>query len=106
MPRVLIIGLDGATWRVLAPLADSGRMPRLRDLMASGAWGPLRSTIPALTMPSWSSFVTGKNPGGHGVFAFTRTDPHGYVPAARRERRHAARARSGPHRPGGRRWGR
>ena len=80
MPRVLIIGLDGATWTVLAPLAESGRMPRLRDLMRAGTWGPLRSTIPALTMPSWSSFVTGRNPGGHGVFAFTRTDPHGYVP--------------------------
>jgi predicted AlkP superfamily phosphohydrolase/phosphomutase len=48
--------------------------------MAAGTWGPLRSTIPALTMPSWSSFLTGKNPGGHGVFAFTRTDPHGYDP--------------------------
>lgn len=75
-----MIGLDGATWTVLAPLAESGRMPRLHRLMEAGTWGSLRSTIPALTMPSWSSLVTGKNPGGHGVFAFTRTDPHGYRP--------------------------
>ncbi|HXJ34259.1 MAG TPA: alkaline phosphatase family protein [Candidatus Eisenbacteria bacterium] len=80
MPKVLIIGLDGATWTVLEPWARAGRMPRLAALMDRGTWGPLRSTIPALTMPSWSSFVTGKNPGGHGIYAFTRTAPHAYEP--------------------------
>jgi predicted AlkP superfamily phosphohydrolase/phosphomutase len=78
MPDVLIIGLDGATWRVLEPLARSGRMPHLGRLMARGTWGTLRSTVPALTLPAWSSFMTGKNPGAHGVFGFRRFRPDGY----------------------------
>jgi len=70
--QVLIIGLDGATWRLLAPWAREGRLPNLARLMARGTWGPLRSTVPALTLPAWASFMTGKNPGGHGVYAFQR----------------------------------
>src|SRR2546430_10454414 len=72
MAKVLIIGLDGATWRVLEPWARDGRLPNLAVLMARGSWGPLRSTVPALTLPAWSSLATGRNPGGHGVFAFPR----------------------------------
>jgi predicted AlkP superfamily phosphohydrolase/phosphomutase len=69
---VLVIGLDGATWRLLAPWARAGRLPALARLMDRGTWGALTSTVPALTLPAWSSFMTGKNPGGHGVYAFHR----------------------------------
>jgi predicted AlkP superfamily phosphohydrolase/phosphomutase len=69
---VLVIGLDGATWSLLAPWARAGRLPALARLMDRGTWGPLTSTIPALTLPAWSSFMTGKNPGGHGIYAFHR----------------------------------
>src|SRR5947208_3650722 len=72
MANVLIIGLDGATWRVLEPWARAGRLPHLAGLMARGSWGTLRSTVPALTLPAWSSLTTGRNPGAHGVFAFRR----------------------------------
>jgi predicted AlkP superfamily phosphohydrolase/phosphomutase len=78
MARVLILGLDGATWQVLEPWARAGRLPHLARLMARGAWGPLRSTVPPLTLPAWSSFMTGKNPGAHGIFAFRRLVPDGY----------------------------
>jgi predicted AlkP superfamily phosphohydrolase/phosphomutase len=71
-PRVLIIGLDGATWDLFAPWAASGKMPALAGLMRRGTWGVLHSTVPALTLPAWSSFMTGKNPGGHGVYGFRR----------------------------------
>jgi len=79
--QLLIIGLDGATWRLLAPWAREGRLPHLARLMARGAWGPLRSTVPALTLPAWASFMTGKNPGGHGVYAFQRLAPDRYAAA-------------------------
>jgi predicted AlkP superfamily phosphohydrolase/phosphomutase len=69
---VLVIGLDGACWRLFAPWARAGRLPALAALMERGTWGPLASTVPALTLPAWSSFMTGKNPGGHGVYAFHR----------------------------------
>jgi predicted AlkP superfamily phosphohydrolase/phosphomutase len=79
--QVLVVGLDGATWRLLAPWAREGRLPCLAQLMARGTWGPLRSTVPALTLPAWASFMTGKNPGGHGVYAFQRLAPDRYTSA-------------------------
>jgi predicted AlkP superfamily phosphohydrolase/phosphomutase len=72
--RVLIIGLDGATWTVLKPWMDDGTLPNLERMRAAGCWGELRSTIPPLTAPAWSTFLTGKNPGKHGVFHFVPLD--------------------------------
>jgi predicted AlkP superfamily phosphohydrolase/phosphomutase len=69
---LLIIGLDGATWDVAEPLIAAGRMPNLAALRARGTWGPLASTTPPATFPSWSTFATGVNPGRHGIFDFTR----------------------------------
>jgi len=68
--RVLIIGLDGATWSVLDPFTDEGHLPNLAKLKAGGSWGELRSTIPPLSAPAWSTFLTGKSPARHGVFHF------------------------------------
>jgi predicted AlkP superfamily phosphohydrolase/phosphomutase len=68
--RVLIIGLDGATWGVLDPWISDGSLPNLAKLRQSGSWGELRSTIPPLTAPAWSTFMTGKKPGKHGMFHF------------------------------------
>lgn len=70
--RVLIIGLDGATWDVLGPWINDGSLPNLARLCQSGRWGVLRSTIPPLTAAAWSTFMTGKGPGKHGVFHFVK----------------------------------
>ncbi len=71
-PRVIVIGLDGGTWDLLQPMMTQGWMPHLARLVREGVSGPLRSTLPPLTAPAWSSFMTGLNPGRHGVFAFQR----------------------------------
>lgn len=71
--RVIVIGLDGGTWDLLEPMMAQGWMPHLARLVHEGARAPLRSTLPPLTAPAWSSFMTGLNPGRHGVFAFQRT---------------------------------
>ncbi|GIK41925.1 MAG: nucleotide pyrophosphatase [Chloroflexota bacterium] len=68
--RVLVIGLDGATWDVLDPWLRDGSLPNLAKLRQNGSWGPLRSTLPPLTAAAWSTFMTGKRPGKHGVFHF------------------------------------
>ncbi len=68
--NVIFIGLDGATFTVLDPLMDKGVMPNLRDLIQRGTRGTLRSIIPPLTPPAWTSMMTGKRPGQHGVFDF------------------------------------
>ena len=75
-PRVLIIGLDGATFDVLGPLMDEGRMPRLKGAIASGASGLLRSTTPPITPAAWTTFLTGRQPGSHGIIDFERYDVH------------------------------
>ena len=75
---IAIVGLDGATWDLARPLMDAGEMPTLRRLVAAGASGVLRSTTPPVTFPAWSSFMTGANPGKHGIFDFTRRVPGTY----------------------------
>ncbi len=76
--RVLIIGLDGATWSNLRPLAERGVMPTLSRLLREGAWGVLHSSIPALTPPAWASLVTGVNVGKHGIYHFRHTPAGDY----------------------------
>lgn len=73
--RVLVIGLDGATWLALEPLMKAGRMPALEALAARGFRAPLESTVPPVTAPAWSSFITGQNPGRHGIYQFYEIDP-------------------------------
>lgn len=70
MGKVVIVGLDGATWDLLLPLAEQGFLPNLRRLCSTGAHGDLESTIPPVTAPAWASFATGKNPGKTGIFGF------------------------------------
>ncbi|MFQ5494270.1 MAG: alkaline phosphatase family protein, partial [Phycisphaerae bacterium] len=74
--RVLIIGLDGATFDVLNPLMDAGRMPRLRQAIEAGTAAKLRSTTPPITPAAWTTFLTGKQPGSHGILDFERYDVH------------------------------
>lgn len=73
--RVLMIGLDGATFDVLDPLRHEGLLPNLSALMESGTSGILESTRPPITPAAWTTFMTGKGPGKHGIIDFLRYDP-------------------------------
>lgn len=72
--RLLIIGLDGATFVTLDPLLDAGRMPNLKRFMAEGVRGVLESTQPPITPAAWTTFMTGKGPGRHGILDFETYD--------------------------------
>jgi predicted AlkP superfamily phosphohydrolase/phosphomutase len=72
--KLVLIGLDGATFRVLRPLVDAGVMPTVARFMREGAWGNLLSTRPPVTCPAWPTMFTGVNPGKHGVFSFSYRD--------------------------------
>ena len=74
MTKVLVIGLDGATWNLLEPWAKEGTLPTIKRLMGAGVWGKLESTIPFITFPAWKCYSTGKNPGKLGVFLFLKLD--------------------------------
>lgn len=75
---VLVLALDGATFDVLHPLAAAGQLPNLARWMDEGAWRPLPSTTPPVTFPAWSTFMTGLEPGQHGVFDFSHKVPGRY----------------------------
>jgi len=68
--KVIVFGLDGATWNILRPMMDGGLLPNFSKITKEGVWGTLKSTIPPVTPPAWATFVTGKNPGKHGLFGF------------------------------------
>lgn len=68
--KILVIGLDGATFDVLTPLIEQGKLPYLKMLMGNGTWGRLRSVIPPITGPAWACLATGKNPGKLGVYDY------------------------------------
>lgn len=76
--RVLVIGLDGATWTLLDGWAREGHLPNLQRLREGGAWSSMRVTIPPVTPSCWSSMYTGSDPGKHGVFGFFRRRPSSY----------------------------
>jgi predicted AlkP superfamily phosphohydrolase/phosphomutase len=78
-PKVVIIGLDAATWTLIRPWIAEGGMPNLAKLMKAGVSGTLQSVLPPITPPAWTSFMTGKNPGKHGVFHFVETERDSYA---------------------------
>ncbi len=88
MPRVFCIGLDGATFDLIRPFIAQGKLPTFKKLMDSGAWSELESTIPPVTASAWSSFMTGKNPGAHGLFDFMhrRAGSYDLAPVSVRDR--------------------
>jgi predicted AlkP superfamily phosphohydrolase/phosphomutase len=87
--RVLVIGLDGATFEVLDELFAQGLLPNLAALRERGAHGELQTTVPVISPPAWTSATTGVNPGKHNIFDFFRM-PEGPGPpplASARDRR-------------------
>lgn len=76
--QVVVIGLDGATFTLLQPWMEQGHLPFLKSLVEQGVSGPLRSSIPPATVPAWQCFMTGKNPGKHGVSWFLKRRPESY----------------------------
>jgi len=75
--RVLIVGIDGANMRVIAPLLEQGRLPNLARIAREGVHGNLRSLKPLLSPRIWNSIATGKRPEKHGILQFAREDESG-----------------------------
>jgi predicted AlkP superfamily phosphohydrolase/phosphomutase len=76
--KMLVIGLDGATFSIIKPLVDGGKLPTFQRLLKHGANGVLESTPDTNSPCAWSTFITGKNPGEHGIFGFFENLPNSY----------------------------
>jgi predicted AlkP superfamily phosphohydrolase/phosphomutase len=66
--RVLVVGWDGADWDILDPLLAAGELPALGALVERGSRGVSRSSLPSHSWAAWPTFLTGRDPAGHGVF--------------------------------------
>jgi len=80
MKRVIVIGLDGLEPKIVESMLAAGELPNLQRLRTQGGYGRVATTSPAETPVAWSTFATGTNPGGHGIFDFIRRDPATYLP--------------------------
>jgi predicted AlkP superfamily phosphohydrolase/phosphomutase len=78
MSKVLVIGLDGATFDLIDPWIEEGKLPILAQCIKEGTRSTLQSTPLSNSAQAWSSFLTGKNPGKHGIYDFFEAIGDGY----------------------------
>ncbi len=79
--KLVIIGIDGGTFRLIDPLMERGRLPNIEKIVRSGARGILKSTYPPVTAAAWVTFMTGKNPGKHSFYDFREYNLADYTPS-------------------------
>ncbi len=91
--RVVVLGFDGVDPNLLEQWRD--KLPNVSKFMDSGTFRRLQSTTPPASCTAWSSFTTGLNPGGHGIFDFILRDPKTYLPDRTGAVSHAAEYRFG-----------
>ncbi len=69
--KVFVIGLDGVPYSLLLGLNQKGVMPGISGLVESGHLHRMKASLPEISSVSWTNFMTGTNPGSHGIFGFT-----------------------------------
>jgi len=80
MEKVLVLGMDGLDPQLLEKFMDEGRLPHFKRLADQGGYTPLGTSIPPQSPVAWSNFITGGNPGTHGIFDFIHRNPANYLP--------------------------
>lgn len=78
--KVIVLGMDGLDPDLVQRFVAEGELPTFKSLMAKGHFGELQTTMPPQSPVAWSSFITGTNPGGHGIFDFIHRDPKSFSP--------------------------
>ncbi|MCI4625055.1 MAG: alkaline phosphatase family protein [Candidatus Magnetoovum sp. WYHC-5] len=76
--KAIVIGLDGVPYTLLMEYIKRGIMPAFASLLEKGQLIQMKSTVPEVSSVAWSSFMTGKNPGEHGIFGFMGINPESY----------------------------
>jgi len=77
---IFILGVDGMDPVILQRLMDQGKAPNFKKLAADGGFENLGTSNPPQSPVAWSNFVTGMDPGGHGIYDFVHRDPKTYLP--------------------------
>ncbi len=78
--RLIIVGLDGLSPKIIEPMMAKGELPNFKRLAELGGYSHLGTTNPAESPVAWTAFATGRNPGKSGVYDFIRRAPGSYLP--------------------------
>jgi predicted AlkP superfamily phosphohydrolase/phosphomutase len=78
--RMLVLGIDALDPQLLEHLMAEGQLPHMRSLRDRGGYSRLATSMPPLSPVAWSNFITGMNPGGHGIFDFIHRNPETKLP--------------------------
>jgi predicted AlkP superfamily phosphohydrolase/phosphomutase len=70
---IIVLGIDGMDPNFLERHWDA--MPNLDKLRREGEFKRLETTMPPQSPVAWSTFITGMDPGGHGIFDFVHRNP-------------------------------
>jgi predicted AlkP superfamily phosphohydrolase/phosphomutase len=80
--KVIILGFDGMDPHLVEVWMRQGFLPAFQKLKAMGSFSPLETGNPPQSPVAWSNFITGMDPGGHGIFDFIQRDPENYFPVS------------------------
>ena len=76
--KVVVLGIDGVPCSLLKRFTEQGIMPNLAKLAEKGTLTDMTASIPEVSSTSWSTFMTGVNPGKHGIYGFMELQKDGY----------------------------
>ena len=86
-PKLVVIGLDGTPYTFVQRMLREGHMPNLARITAQAGFTRMNSVYPTVSSVAWSSYMTGVNPGRHGIFGFIDRVDRSYdvtIPTSRR----------------------
>lgn len=78
--KVIVLGFDGMDPKLVRRMVAAGELPNFKKVIETGYFGELGTTMPPQSPVAWSSFITGTNPGGHGIYDFIHRDPKAFIP--------------------------
>lgn len=79
MQKTILIGLDGIPYSMIQDFIKTGIMPNTGKILEKGRAYKINSNLPEISSVAWSSIITGKNPGEHGIYGFTELAPNSYT---------------------------
>lgn len=87
---VIVLGFDGMDYTLTKSMLEAGRLPNLARLAQTGGFQPLETSVPPQSPVAWSTFITGLDAGGHGIFDFVHRHPATLEPYLSTSRTEAA----------------
>lgn len=78
--RIIVLGMDGLEPSLIQKFIEKNKLPNFKKLIKSGDFKKLRTSHPPQSPVAWSNFITGNNPGKHGIFDFIHRNPKTYQP--------------------------